>query len=373
MGFLSDILICGAGVSGMLTARLLNKAGASVHLLDRGVPGREASWAGGGIVSPLYPWRYSDPVTALANYAQETYPTLVAELFDETGIDAEYSATGLMMLNAPDHAEALDWAAKYQRRMQALSVSEIYERESALGAGHGKALWMPDVANVRNPRLMKALFQGLRQTQGVSISECAEVTGFEQKGSIVTSALIRQGGTETRMQAKTFIIAAGAWSGCLLRRLNVEVAVQPVKGQMLLFRAASRLLSSIVLADGRYLIPRRDNHILAGSTLEYEGFDKTHTEAARISLRESAESILPALADLPVIQQWAGLRPGAPDGVPFIGRIPAYQNLYINAGHFRNGLVLAPASARLLTELVTADAPFIDPAPYDPVTRQGNS
>jgi glycine oxidase len=142
--------------------------------------------------------------------------------------------------------------------------------------------------------------------------------------------------------------------------------VEPVKGQMILLRPESRLVNSIVLSAGRYLIPRRDGHLLVGSTLEYSHFDKATTEEALQSLLESALSLVPGLRSSPVLRQWAGLRPGAPNGIPYIGRVAPFSNLSINAGQYRNGLVLAPASATLLTDILTGSPEEIDPRPYSP-------
>lgn len=350
----------------MLLARELVATGASVHLVERGASGREASWAGGGIVSPLYPWRYSDPVTALAMQAQASYPQLAARLSEETGIDPEFSASGLLMLDADDHQQAMSWATRHARRMVECGREQIYAQEPLLANHFDRALWMSDIANIRNPRLMKALKASLLCNARVSFSEHTEIRQFNTSGDRVAGVQVSHGSSLTTLTAGAYIVCAGAWSGVLLKSLNVNLAVAPVKGQMLLYKSDSALLSSIVLSNGRYLIPRRDHHILVGSTLEHLGFDKTASDEARISLRASAENMLPALSKLPVVQQWAGLRPGSPGGVPFIGQVPGYQNLHVNAGHYRNGLVLAPASARLLADLLTGRAPCIDPAPYDP-------
>mgnify|MGYP006193635623 CR=1 FL=1 len=165
------------------------------------------------------------------------------------------------------------------------------------------------------------------------------------------------------------VLAAGAWSGELLGTLGLALPVEPVKGQMILYKCASDFLSSMVLAKGRYAIPRRDGHILIGSTLEHEGFDKTPTETALESLKASAVELIPALADAEVVGHWAGLRPGSPEGIPYIGRVPGLNGLWLNCGHYRNGLVLAPASCQLFADLLLERAPIIDPAPYAPEGR----
>ena len=159
------------------------------------------------------------------------------------------------------------------------------------------------------------------------------------------------------------------WNGWGDEATVVELPVEPVKGQMILYKCAEDFLPSMVLAKGRYAIPRRDGHVLIGSTLEYAGFDKTPTDVALESLKASAEELLPALKDAEVVGHWAGLRPGSPEGIPFIGEVPSYPGLWLNCGHFRNGLVLAPASCQLLADLMLGREPIIDPAPYAPAGR----
>ncbi|MCY1368913.1 Glycine oxidase [compost metagenome] len=171
---------------------------------------------------------------------------------------------------------------------------------------------------------------------------------------------------EGEVRADRVVLAAGAWSGELLGLLGMSLPVEPVKGQMILFKCAADFLPAMVLAKGRYAIPRRDGHILVGSTLEHAGFDKTPTTDALESLKASAFELLPQLADAELVGHWAGLRPGSPEGIPFIGPVPGADGLWLNCGHYRNGLVLAPASCRLLADLMLGRAPIIDPAPYAP-------
>jgi len=369
----SDFQIVGGGVIGLLTARELALAGATVTVIERATCCSEASWAGGGIVSPLYPWRYSEAVTALASQAQASYPGLCAALLAETGIDPEHEVTGLLMLDAEDAPEALRWARALGMPMDELHGAELYRHESQLAGGFRHALRMPGIANVRNPRLGQALTASLRRNPRVVLLEHTEVLGVEwamNQGMREPGALqLKERGVQRRLPASQVIVAAGAWSARLLQQAGVMVPVAPVKGQMLLYEAPQRLLHSMVLSGGRYLIPRRDRHILVGSTLEHADFDKSTTLQALDSLRASAIAMLPALAQLPVKQQWAGLRPGSPQGIPSIGSLPGWRNLHVNAGHFRNGLVLAPASARLLADCLLGRVPLIDPAPYAPALK----
>jgi glycine oxidase len=221
---------------------------------------------------------------------------------------------------------------------------------------------MPAIANIRNPALLKALRASLDKL-GVVVHEGAEVKEWRREGGRVVAALTADG---RAFAAAQFAVCGGAWSAALLARAGVGLAIRPVRGQMLLYRLAPGALPCIVLAEGRYVIPRRDGHVLCGSTLEESGFDQSTTEAARISLMQSAARLWPVLAGLQPVRHWAGLRPAAPAGIPFIGRVGGFENLWVNAGQFRNGLVLAPASAQLLADLVLQRAPVVDPRPYQP-------
>ncbi|MDT8427363.1 MAG: glycine oxidase ThiO [Pseudomonadales bacterium] len=360
---MSDFVIVGGGIMGMLLAKELSHAGAEITLIEKSLCGREASWAGGGIVSPLYPWRYSPAVTALASWAQSLYPALCAELLEITGIDPELEESGLLMLDAGDEEEALAWARNAGKTMQRLDARDIYRHQPGLAAGFNSALWMEDIANVRNPRLGKALRDFLGRLQGVTILEETEVLRMEFASAKLVSLRIKQGAQINTIKGRNYIVTAGAWSANLLASIT-EVAIKPIKGQMLLFNPGRKLLDSIVLTSGRYLIPRRDHQLLVGSTLEDKGFDKQESEEARQSLMQSAVAMLPALSDYPVVAQWAGLRPGTSTGIPYIGQCGSCENLFINAGHYRNGLVLAPASARLMADLLLGHTPLLDPQPY---------
>lgn len=360
-----DFLIVGGGAIGMLSTLSLARSGASVQLLEAGSTGQESSWAGGGIVSPLYPWRYSAAVTALAHWSQDFYPGLGQRLLAQTGVDPEVHVTGLYWLDLDDEAEVLAWAAREGRALFSVDIAEAYQQVPVLGGGFQRAIHMPGVANVRNPRLVKALRAALAAMPKVELREHCPVTGFIQENGQIRGVTTAGG----EIRAERVVLAAGAWSGELLKTLGLELPVEPVKGQMILYKCADDFLPSMVLAKGRYAIPRRDGHILIGSTLEYAGFDKMPTEEALASLRASAEDLLPALRGGEVVGHWAGLRPGSPEGIPFIGELPTHPGLWLNCGHFRNGLVLAPASCRLLADLMLGREPIIDPAPYAPAGR----
>ncbi len=363
---MTECIIVGAGLIGMLTARELHAAGLHVTLIDRNTGGREASWAGGGILSPLYPWRYPDPVNALARWSQRQYPQLLAAIHEQSGLDPEYERSGLLILDDGDAAAVNAWAQRFDMRLETADSARQRELEPALGAASAHAWWLPEIGQVRNPRFVKSLRAAL-ENLGVSFIENRQVTGFRREGG-------RVAGIETDagfLAAGQVVVAGGAWSGELLRSTGLDLPVVPVRGQMLLFRAQPGQVRHIVLDGGRYVIPRRDGRTLIGSTLERVGFDKSTTDAALADLRAAAVRLIPALAECAVEHHWAGLRPGSPTGVPCIARHPELANLYINAGHYRNGVVLGPASARLLADLLLGGPAVLDPTPYLPENLGG--
>ena len=357
---MSDYLIVGGGVIGMMMARELAVAGADVTLVDRLGCAEEYSWAGGGIVSPLYPWRYKDPVTALATWSQSSYVLLAQELIEETGFDPELRQKGMFMVSVEDEEEALKWAAKHHRPLTAVDADFLYQKEPNLKPGSTSALWMPEVASIRNPRLGRSLRQNLLRRKNVTVLENTPLEGLLTDGSRIRGIRTPEG----ELEADNTIIAAGAWSGELLKPLGLSMPVEPVRGQMMVFKAPVGLVNRVVLMDGRYVIPRNDGRVLIGSTIEHTCFVKETTDEARASLFETAINIVPELENCTIEHHWAGLRPGSPEGIPYIGAVPGYDNLYMNAGHFRNGLVLAPASTRLMVDMLLGRKPIIDPAEY---------
>ncbi len=353
-----DCIIIGGGIIGMLTARELRLAGMTVLLLERGRTGRESSWAGGGIISPLYPWRYPDAVTALASWSQRHYPELSASLAESTGIDPEWKRDGLLILSPGDTAQAIDWGARQDQPVQLVGRQAIRELEPALGQPPESAIWLPEVAQIRNPRLAKALRKELERI-GVMIQEGVQVDEILQNQGRVLGVRTPSG----RINSGQVLLSAGAWSGGLLQTLGIELAVAPVRGQMILFRAPTGLISRITLQQDRYAIPRKDGRVLFGSTLELTGFQKETTNSARTELWEIATRMFPGLEKTPIEHHWAGLRPGSPDGIPFITP-STVSGLFINAGHFRNGVVLGPASARLMADIMLQRDKILPSIPY---------
>ncbi len=349
-----DVLVVGAGVSGLATALRLAEAGQCVTLLDRGPVARESTWAGAGILSLLLPWDYPEAVNALAERGRRLWPEWIERLQALTGLDAEYRVSGMLVADAGRTAQASAWGERYGRRVE----------PPPEGLGHsaphlGDGLWLPEVAQVRNPRFARLLESAVR-TLGVEIRPETAVTGFDVRQGKLHAVETRAG----RLVCGRAVICAGAWSRDLLGPLAFGLDIRPVRGQILLLSGRPGLLPCVVYRGGRYLVPRADGHVLVGSTLEEAGFDKSTTAEAGKSLRAFALETWPALRAAAIERQWAGLRPGSPGNLPVIARHPEVDNLYLNAGHFRYGLTMAPAAAELITALVLGNRPALDPSPY---------
>jgi len=346
---MTDCIIVGGGLIGMLSARELTRRGMKVVLLEKGEMGQESSWAGGGILSPLHPWRYSDKLNQLAQVGHQQYAALADELLQEGGVDPEYIRSGMLVLGSDEVDAARQWAQRWSMKLEEIDSTQALQALSpGVSAQFSQGLWLPEVAQMRNPRLVRSLRTSL-QALGI---ECHPHTPVEK-------LLLEQGRVQGVVangrlwHAERVLIAGGAWSAELLQACGKAPQISPVKGQMILFKGEPGLLQHILLAENRYLIPRRDGRIVCGSTLEHSGFDKHISDEVKTELLASAQGIFPALSELPVEHHWAGLRPGSPEGEPYIGEYNGVQGLYINAGHYRNGVILGLGSAQRIAQIIT--------------------
>lgn len=356
-----DVVVVGGGIIGLLTAYELVEAGAHVTIIDRQSIAKESSWAGGGILSPLYPWRYPEAVTRLASWSQDHYAALIRNLFEVTGVDAQYLESGLLIYSTNEQEIAVKWSEKHSISLKIIDPREASEIQPGIQVDENPWLWLPEVAQVRNPRLLQALSDYM-SIKGVKIIENEPISGIKVRSGKIEGLVANSGFIPTNH----CLVAAGAWSAKLLGHSGIGLPIEPVRGQILLLKGRPGLVNHIVLKDSHYLIPRADGRILVGSTLEYVGFDKATTEEARKELISAAENIVPGITSACEIEtQWAGLRPGSPEGIPYIGQHPEVSGLFTSSGHFRNGFVLAPASARLGADLILGRKPTLDPLFYN--------
>ncbi|AMV40103.1 glycine oxidase ThiO [Planctomyces sp. SH-PL62] len=357
-----DVVVAGGGIVGLSAAYALAREGVSVAVLDRREPGREASWAGAGLLPARSDpdRRPSHPTLQLRAWSASLYPEWSEALREETGIDNGYRRTGgvdVARTEAEEHAlrtTAGRWRVEgiaYER----LAPGDYTRVEPALDPSLRAVYFLPDRAQVRNPWHLRALAEAIAKRGGVVLPRRG-VEGFTTRGDRVTG--VRTG--DGPIEADHVIVAAGAWSGGLLADLGVRAPTPPVKGQIVLLNGGRPLLRRIVEHGRHYLVPREDGRILIGATEEDAGFDVLPTADAFHGLLEAAWSLCPALRDAEIEATWAGLRPGSLDTRPYIGPAPGFRNLIVAAGHKRAGLQLSPATAELVADVVLGRIPRID-------------
>ena len=354
---LPDVLVVGGGVIGLSTALRLADEGVSVTVVDRQPAGREASWAGAGILPPGRNPTQTAGETAesrecfLRCVSNSLWPELSARLLDQTGIDNGYRKCGAV--EVPD-LEDLSGSRLRNWESEGISAELLNDPQAiqhhvpGMTGSFSSAVWLPEFCQVRNPRHLRAL-RTVCQRLGVEILENVPDLSLRAKASVVVAT------TSSRsFESERLCIAAGAWSGQLLRQLHVNLPVRPVRGQMIQLRPEQLTFRCVIQQGRRYIVPRPDGLILAGSTEENVGFEKQTTNDGIRGLLGFAAALVPELGQAELVRQWAGLRPGSPDGLPFLGRIDCFRNLYVAAGHFRSGLQMSPASAQLLADALTA-------------------
>ncbi len=346
-----DVVILGGGVIGLTTAYLLARAGARVLVCDQAKVGQEASWAGAGILPPSDLRTDCQPCDRLRALSGQMFPSLSEELRQETGIDNGYVRCG--GLGWPDPAEHVADEEWYGAGVttELLDAAALGRLEPALAADLGPARRVPAMAQLRNPRHLQALAAACARTGRVTLHE----------GAAAEELLIEQGrvravrATTGTLVGDTYLIATGAWTDRLMRPLGLRPGIRPVRGQIVLLNPGRMLFGHILTQGARYLVPRLDGRVLIGSTEELAGFDKRNTADGVQGLLALATRLVPALRESAVECCWAGLRPGSPDGLPFLGRVPAVRNLLVAAGHFRAGIQLSPGTALLMKELILGE------------------
>lgn len=361
------VVVIGGGIIGCLSAWFLRRRGAEVVVVERREAGREASWAGAGILCPIHPWLYPDSLTHLVQISLSMYPSLCAELEAESGIASEWTRSGLLMPLFPGdksrhRTQALAWSKRFGWTVEDLDAPSARQQEPALAADVQGALLWPEVAQVRNPRLLQAVRLAMLRA-GVLLRERTEVVGLDRSNGQLNGVILANG---QALEADAVLLAAGSWSGELMARFGMSLPVEPVKGQMLLLHGKPAHIRHIIKHDDAYLVPRQDGRILVGASLERVGFNRDISSSVTSSLLATAKRMFPSLAALPIERQWTGFRPGTPDGLPYLGPVPSVAGLWVASGHYRNGVVLAPVTAEIISRWMLGEAPDISLADFRP-------
>lgn len=361
-----DVLVVGGGIVGAAIAWRLASDGAAVTLLEKGPVGRESSWAAGGMLTPVHLAEYPPALAGACSASLALYEPLCREIAPFTAVDPEYRVTGLLLVVSDDAGEedarTLEaWKRGRGQPVESLTRDEAIAREPRLTPRLRRALYLPDTAQVRNNRMAVALCEAAAR-KGAEIRPDTPVTGFLRVPGRVNGVKTPRGD----VYAAATVLAAGAWSSDLLRPLGLDLRVKPVKGQMMLAGGPPDFCRHMILDGETYLIPRADGRILVGSTLEDAGFDKAVTMDAVGDIAARGARLMPELGKLPLITSWAGLRPATPDRLPYIGKGPL-EGLLVATGHYRNGILLAPITAEIVSDLLAGQPPPIDLAPFDPM------
>ncbi len=332
----TDVAIVGGGMVGLALALDLAERGAQVTIWERDRCGMGATHAAAGMLAPEAEGLTGDLLT-LGRRARDGYGRWIAQLRKRSELPCGYWCCGIV---APQFAE---------EPPAPLSRPELLQKQAGLGEGIVGGHWYPEDGQVNNRLLLQSLRVAAMQA-GVKIQEGTEVYGWQRRGDRLTHAETN-GGPQA---ADIFVVASGAQSRGL-----VPVPVAPVKGQMLAVFDPERRLQRVLFSSRAYIVPRQDGTIVVGATVERVGFQPGNTAAGLHQLLSGAIAVWPPLADLPVVETWWGFRPYAPDEKPLLGRVPNLENLWLNVGHYRNGILLAPLCAQLLGRAIATGE--IDP------------
>lgn len=345
-----DVVVVGGGVVGAACARALALSGRTVTVVERGDGQGEAWRASAGLLSPQVEAGEDDPLFDLALAGRGFYETLAEPLGEATGIAIGFRQAGSVQLaESESRAEALRSKVAWQRQQghlcDWLDEGEVRERWPWLGPSHG-ALWAPHDASVHPERLMAALRADATRLGVAWVAD--EVTGLIRDGRRVIGA----SGAEA-YEAGAVVLAAGAWSG-RLAGLPRPVSVEPVRGQMLAYPWPDGADPVNIFGRGGYVL-EREGEAIAGSTVEHAGFHPVTTAEGTEVIRQRTAQLVPGLTRGAPLRQWAGLRPGTPDGRPIIGREPLVEGLWYATGHGRSGLLLAGITGVLLERLMAGE------------------
>ena len=359
----SDVAIIGGGIMGCAVALRLCQRGIGVTVIERGIPGAEASSAAAGILGPQMEAEGPGPLLELGLKSRALYPALAAELRELTSIDVGYDRSGVLAVAFDEAGEAAlssrrAWQLARGLRVDSLSGEAARALEPALGPAVRAALAFNDDAQVVARDLARAFSQAAagagarfmtgRYVRRVLVDNGA-FTGVELDGDVLPAGVV--------------VVAAGSWSG-LVEGAGVPAAVvRPARGQLVSIETRPPLFRHVVSAPGGYLVPRRDGTVLAGSTLEMAGFRKEVTVGGLAAILTLARTVIPALADAPVTGSWSNFRPFTEDHLPVLGAT-AVRGLVLATGHFRNGILLAPITAHAIAELIATGKAPMDLAPF---------
>lgn len=364
--------IVGGGVIGVAIAFELAAEDLRVVVLDWQQPGQEASWAAAGMLSPAPDSPRDIPLAPLGRESLKLYPRFIAAIEEESGKSASYAQDGAVEILLAPHGDIdRDQKGAEYRLLglaaEGVSLSAAREREKSFTPDARAALWLPEEATVE-PRLLMNALLAAAQNRGVTIRSDTRVTNLVCEQNRCAGVIA--GGE--RIEAAQVVVAAGCFSGNVANgaaHVARLLPTRPVRGQMVALRHEGFRLSRVLRSERGYLVPRRDGRVIAGSTKEEAGFEKRVTAEGIRKVLNAAIELCPALAAAEIVETWSGLRPGTPDDLPILGPTDI-DGLLIATGHYRNGILLTPITAKLIRDWIVrglADSDAFDVAAFSPL------
>lgn len=340
-----DVIVIGGGIIGLSLAIELRKRGATVLVVERGQPGREASHAAGGMLVDCG-LETPSALQPLAFASARMYPEFAYELEVESAMKVDLRDQGAIAIPPPEHVhESPEYA------METLLPAPLAELEPSLANPERPACFLKERSV--DPRALTAAALETAKRRGVDLSSGDKVSAITFADGKVCGVITNK----TAFLAAKVVNCAGAWSGQVAPH---NFPTRPVKGQMLCLVSPARgLLKHVIRAPEVYLIPRSDGRILVGTTVEEAGFDKRTDIDTIQRLHRAAIALIPKLRNAKILEDWAGLRPGTPDALPILGHA-ATPGYYVATGHFRDGILLAPITARLMAQVINGECSDFD-------------
>jgi len=360
----TDVAIIGGGVEGCSIAYQLSKAGVQVSVIERAEVAAEASSAAAGLLAPAGVLTGPKAGADLYLASWSMTPALIEELEAISGVQVEYLRTGSLhvVTDADEDAHLRMYEAAWRAHgadVSWITGDELHRAEPLLPPEIDAALSIPHAASIR-PSLMTRAYAEAARKLGAQFYEHTEVTGFQQSDGRVTGVQTKQGET---IDCARVVIATGAWSAQVGSWLGLDIPVFPARGQILSLRQPQTPLKHTIFGRGLYLVPKVDNTIYIGATIEQAGFDKSNTAGGVAWLLSEAIALLPGLANAALANIWAGLRPWSADSYPILGKAPGWENVFLATGHGAGGFELSAITGKTMAELLTTGQtpPLIQP------------
>lgn len=362
-----DAIVVGGGIIGASCAFELAKKGLRTALLDSCPFGQGASGNSAAMLEFQLDAHRGEPFFSLAKASDALFPSLHQEIKNLTQIDFQYERCGILQLALNDQeAETLQNEALRQQELGLeitwLSSEQLRKKLPFLSlASFGGVIYEGD-GQVSGEKFLAGMIAAARAS-GAHIENNLKTISLQIESGRVTSVQT----PNKNFQARFVVITAGAWTDQLLEPLHIQMGIEPIRGQLVIYDTPRHEFPfPVYTKSGGYVTPKQDGYALAGTTVERVGFDNSTTQEGEDVIRNFARTLFPHLSRVHVRGVTSGLRPKSPDDLPIIGPLPDHPNVIVAAGHYRNGILLAPITAKIVTAIVTHDTPPVPIQPFLP-------